>query len=168
MKLSRTSLENALIGLAVVLVLGCTAAVAVGRAPAPSIASLVAEPAPAAGYRAVVLFQIADCRSGMGFLRAFQDPALRGLPLQGWMIGAAEDVAYARRRLAGDGTPMPVRVADRRVGRTVRQLGYDRTPLVVVLDPAGRVQLVAGRPETRADEQRLRAQLATFVQPSLP
>ena len=164
MRVSRRTIENATLSLAVVLVLGCTVAITAGRPAAPSIPALLAQPAPAKGYRVAVLFQIADCRSGMTFLRVFQEPDLRGLPVQGWMLGSAEDVDYARRRLARDGAPMPVGLADRRVGLTVRQLGYDRTPVLVVLDVAGRVRLVTGPPETRAQEERLRAQLRTFTQ----
>jgi hypothetical protein len=160
-------MENALMGLAVAVVLGCTAAMAAARGGPTPISALAAAPAAApAGSYALVVFQIADCRSGMGFLRAFQDQALRGLPVQGLMIGSADDVAYAERRLVNDGTPMDVRAADRRLGRVLRQLGYDRTPLVLVLDADGRVRMASGAPHTPAEDRQLRTLLQAMASPA--
>jgi hypothetical protein len=138
---------------ATLVVLGCTVVL---RAPAlpRSLATLAAIPESASGsaqgasgFRAVVVFQEADCESSLPWLRVFDEPEVRGrVSLSGVVVGRNADPERAADRMAFAFRRLPVLAAGRSGAVALWTLGYRSTPYVLIFDPTGRLRLAGPAP----------------------
>lgn len=136
---------------ATLVVLGCTFVL---RAPAlPMPLATLAASADAAGFRAIVVFQEADCESSLPWLRVFDEPDVRArVSLAGVVVGRGADAARAADRMAFAFRRLPVQAAGRRGAVALWTLGYRSTPYVLIFDPTGRLRLAG--PAPAGDEAR--------------
>jgi hypothetical protein len=153
--------------LTVVIVLGCTVYVATRPATTASPSSLLAAAQTGgASHRALVVFQLEDCESNLAFLSALTRDGRLLMPLEGALVGSREDLTPATRALARNGYPIPAGMVDDALVRTVRMMGYERTPVLLILDGAGRIRYTASPPGDHGDQALLQATLAGFMAPA--
>jgi hypothetical protein len=117
-------------------------------------------------YAAVILVQPSECLSGLAFAEAFARETLRPLvtlrPLA--LVGSAADLAGVDTLMAIQPEPFAVERAPDALVDLVRAVGYQRTPLLIVADTAGRVRLTAPIPKTATETRALVRQLETLPQ----
>lgn len=148
---SRVTRRPALLLTAAALV-GLALGLALARHRTPSTladawprAAHAATPAP----HAVVVAQPADCASRYTALARVVHAARRvGATITVLVPGDEAARLDVARRLAAFGTGVRVQSATRPALRAVRALGFDTTPVLVVLDANGRVHLAAPFPST--------------------
>lgn len=97
----------------------------------------------------VAVLQPGDCDSRLDALA----PVLRladssGLPVAIRVPGRPADVARVTQALAAHGWPLVATPATPAAVRAVRALGFTETPLLAIIDAAGRVAFAAPLPET--------------------
>ena len=118
---------------------------------------IVEAPPPEAGGLAVhVAFQLDDCPSTLAFLEILQHPSLadRVAVSTLLLLGDASQVPTAARALGPVGTRWRVRTASAAARRSLRSLGFTRTPFFFVEDSEGALRFAASVP---TDPRQLRA-----------
>ena len=124
------------------------------RRPAASIAEVLTRAAaPAhrdARYHAYFVFQPADCEGHLRTLTLFRrSPVATRIRVAALLlVGTPADLAAVRERYGARPYGAPIHLLSDAASRTLRSLGYARTPFVVVTDGPRDVALTARVPST--------------------
>lgn len=158
-----------LLGVAAI-VLSATAAVRWDRTRVPSIAAqLSAATLDEGRFRAVVVFQYADCGSSLGFLSWLrQHSDLSHMRLERLLhVGPQQEFAAAERWSEESELSLPVRHADASLQRALAALGQRQTPWILLLDRHGQVRLSLDAPRSPAERRQVVSALSAFTSSSL-
>lgn len=147
----------------------CTGILLPRASHAPTLAHILGEPGPAGGgrFQVTVVFKLEDCESNLQFLALFQRPRIRQSTHVTALLAADQRMLGDARRALRRWVPtVNVRWANPAAIRSLRSLGFQRTPFLLVLDPAGRLRLAAPAPSTPEAYVRLGTVLSLLVEGS--
>ncbi|HEX6042318.1 hypothetical protein [Longimicrobium sp.] len=134
---------------ATIAILGCTAVLALRSSSDDPFANGFG-----AGDRVTVFLQERDCTSNLAFLQLLARAEFSSTtPAVVYDVGGSESANRLAARFRGQNLPFRTRAAPRGALSRLRQMGYQATPVLVLLDDESRVRLVAAAPRTQ-DEMR--------------
>jgi hypothetical protein len=141
---------------ALTLTLGALALTATLTRPSAGRRIVAASPPEPGGLAVHVAFQLDDCPSTLAFLEILQHPSLADRVAVSTLLflGDASQAPRATRALGSVGTRWQVRTVSAATTRSLRSLGFTRTPFFFVEDSEGALRFAASVP---TDPRQLRA-----------
>lgn len=108
--------------------------------------------------RAVLVIQRADCTGNLRLFDLVRPNANQPSPvLQAvWYVGDARDTSVIRRAMPSWARTTRLEPAKPEALRTLRRLGHESTPMILVTDQAGRIRLVSQSPRSPREFAGLR------------
>jgi hypothetical protein len=160
--LARRAYDLAL-AVAILFVLGCTAFVLRRDRAAPFVHGNPSS------HTAAVFLQERDCTTNLALLQLLSRAEFSdALSVVVYDVGGRRSAGRVTNRLNAMDLPFPVLPAPRSSLSQLRRMGYDATPVLVLLGPDARVRMAAAAPANLVELQRLASALHVLTDSPAP
>lgn len=120
-------------------------------------------------HTAAVFLQERDCTTNMALLQLLSRSEFsNGLSVVVYDVGESRSADRVTARLRAMDLPFPALPAPRGSVSQLRRMGYDATPVLVLVDSADRVRMAAAAPATLAEMRRLESALRILTDSLAP